>query len=238
MREYPGVALGLQGMAAPTAVAFDVVETLFSLEPLRPRLKDAGLPDSALGEWFARFLRDAFALEVAGVYEPFRDVAAATLEVMLDEHGRSATAEMIDAVLKGFSELPPHADVAPAFEQLKDAGVRVATLTNGSATVTHRLLERAALDRFVERTIAIDEVRHWKPHRDVYVYAARVLGVPGERLALVAAHAWDVMGAGRAGLLTGWVTRREARFTGAMPPPTVVGRTLPDVVAGLLKLAG
>jgi hypothetical protein len=32
----------------PTAVVFDVVETLFSLEPLRDRLRAAGLPGEAL----------------------------------------------------------------------------------------------------------------------------------------------------------------------------------------------
>jgi 2-haloacid dehalogenase len=224
--------------ARPVAVAFDVVETLFSLEPLGPRLAAAGLPESALGEWFARFLRDAFALDAAGVYRSFREVAAGTLEVMLNEHRCPATADAIDSVLQGFLELPPHPDVRPAFEQLREAGVRVATLTNGSAPVTARLLEQAGLSRFVERTISIDEVRRWKPSGPVYRHAAAVLGVEPERLALVAAHAWDVLGAGRAGLLTGWVARREVSFHPAMPPPTVVGRTLPEVVSGLLTLRG
>lgn len=35
-------------MARLRAVAFDVLETLFSLEPLRPRLVAAGLPREAL----------------------------------------------------------------------------------------------------------------------------------------------------------------------------------------------
>jgi 2-haloacid dehalogenase len=222
----------------PVAVAFDVVETLFSLEPLGIRLAAVGLPESALGEWFARFLRDAFALEAAGIYRPFRDVAAGTLEVMLTEHRRPATVEVIDSVLQGFLELPPHPDVRPAFEQLREAGVRVATLTNGSAQVTARLLQRAGLDPFVERTISIDEVRHWKPSAQVYRHAAAVLGVQPAQLALVAAHAWDVLGAGRAGLVTGWVTRGEGAFHPAMRPPTVVGRTLPEVVGRLLSLPG
>jgi hypothetical protein len=32
-------------------VAFDVVGTLFPLEPLRPRLKEAGFTETALDEW-------------------------------------------------------------------------------------------------------------------------------------------------------------------------------------------
>ena len=38
----------------PSAVAFDVVETLMTLEPLAARFERAGLPPSALGAWFTR----------------------------------------------------------------------------------------------------------------------------------------------------------------------------------------
>jgi hypothetical protein len=40
----------------PSAVAFDVVETLMPLEPLAARLERAGLPRLVLREWFTRLL--------------------------------------------------------------------------------------------------------------------------------------------------------------------------------------
>lgn len=236
MLSVGGAVVVDRGPMRPVVIAFDVVETLFSLAPLRERLKEAGLPEGALGEWFARFLRDAFALDAAGVYKPFREVASGALAVMLAEHGRPSSTAVLDGVLKTFSELPPHADVLPAFEQLREGGIRLVTLTNGSPEATRRLLERASLDRFIERTISIDEVGHWKPRREVYRHAAKLVGVPARRMALVAAHAWDVLGAGRAGLLTGWVSRGETIFQPAMPPPTVVGRSLTDVAAHLMEL--
>jgi len=61
-------------------VAFDVIETLFDTKPLDPLLSSIGLPEGSLQVWFARFLRDAFALEVIGEYRPFHEVAAASLE--------------------------------------------------------------------------------------------------------------------------------------------------------------
>lgn len=60
----------------PSVVAFDVVGTLFSLDPLNLRLADAGFGETALSEWFARFLRAAAALDVAGVFVPFREVTS------------------------------------------------------------------------------------------------------------------------------------------------------------------
>ena len=62
--------------SGPAAVVFDIFGTLFSLEPLAERLERAGLPRSSLDLLFARTLRDAFALEVAGDFHKFRDVMA------------------------------------------------------------------------------------------------------------------------------------------------------------------
>jgi hypothetical protein len=99
----------------PTVVAFDVVGTLFSLDPVGGRLTDAGLPEAALDEWFARFLRDAMALDAAGIYVPFREVAAATLEAMLVEHGQPASRATIDTVFRPSRSSPPTPTFARPF---------------------------------------------------------------------------------------------------------------------------
>jgi hypothetical protein len=59
-----------------------------------------------------------------------------------------------------------------------------------------------------------------------------------ERFALVAAHAWDCAGAGRAGLRTGWLPRTEPRWPDAFPPPDVTADDLPSLVAALLDQPG
>jgi 2-haloacid dehalogenase len=195
-----------------------------------------GLPDGSLDRWFSRFLRDAFALDAAGIYKPFREVAVATLAVLLAELKQPSRDAVVTDLLGALRDLPAHADVRPAFGALRDAGVRLATLTNGSADVTHRLLQASQLETFVERIISIDEVRHRKPRREVYSHAATVTGVAPERMALIAAHAWDVLGASRAGLQTGWVGRDEALFHAAMGDATVRGADLVEVVRELLTV--
>lgn len=221
----------------PTVVAFDVVETLFSLDPMRARLCALGLAGDALELWFARLLRDAFALDASGTFKTFGEVARATLEVMLAEHRLTADAVALGETLAGLGELPAHADVAPAFQILRNAGVRLVALTNGNADNTRRLLERAGLEAQIERVISIDGVCRWKPAGAVYLHAAKVAGVAPDELALVAAHAWDIQGASRAGLVTGWVSWLEKQFSPAMNPPDVTGATLIEVSLGLLTLA-
>ena len=220
----------------PKVVAFDVVETLFALDPVRERFKALGLPPGAMQGWFASFLRDAMALEITGVYKPFKEVANATLQSALARDGVEPTPDIVQRVLAGFGELPAHPDVRPAFQALRDAGVRIVTLTNGSAEATTQLLKAAKLDGFVQKMISIDEVRHWKPARDVYLHAQKVTGTSAEELALVAAHAWDIQGAASVGLTTGWVSRTEKRFPPVMQSATVSGDGLEQVVLELLKL--
>ena len=117
-----------------------------------------------------------------------------------------------------------------------DHRCRVVTLTNGTPDATRKLLKRAGIDRIVERVITVEEVKKWKPAREVYLHAAEVLKVPPARLALVAAHDWDCHGAGRAGLTAGFVARGRAAYNPAMDPPTVKGTTLKEVVDALLTL--
>src|SRR4051794_41553236 len=107
---------------SPAAVAFDMIQTVFSLEPLRGRLVSQGLPGTALEVWFARTLRDGFALATTGVYQPMLEVARGTLEGLLREHDRPAGPAQTEPVLAGFAELPAHPDAAPAMRRLHEAG--------------------------------------------------------------------------------------------------------------------
>jgi 2-haloacid dehalogenase len=113
----------------PEAVAFDIIETTFSLSALRPRLTAQGLPESALEVWFARTLRDAFALAATDTYASFADIATATLDALAREHGRRLDASALDTVLAGFRELVPQPDAADAFRILAGANIRIAALS-------------------------------------------------------------------------------------------------------------
>lgn len=52
------------------AVVFDINETLFSLDRLRPAFGDAGLDPGLVPAWFAALLREGFALAALGGFRP------------------------------------------------------------------------------------------------------------------------------------------------------------------------
>jgi 2-haloacid dehalogenase len=217
----------------PAVVAFDVIETLASLEPLRARLADIGQPPGLLEAWYTRTLRDGMALSATGDYVAFADVAEAALRALTHY---TVSDEQVAAVMAGWDELPAFPDAAPAVTRLTEAGLRVACLTNGSAYFTSSFINRTGLGAGVERVISTQEVYRWKPAGVVYLYAASVMDVPTDRLALVAAHDWDCHGAKRAGLTTGWVSRKAGGFGAPFAPPDVAGEDLTEVAAKLLAL--
>jgi 2-haloacid dehalogenase len=147
-----------------------------------------------------------------------------------------ADPEKIVTVLDGFAELSPHADAAAAFRRLHEADIDIVTLTNGSAGITEKLLQNAGLRQYVKEVISVEEVHHWKPRREVYLHAARRVRVDPQHLALVATHAWDIHGAGSAGLTTAFVARGKL-FPATMIPPHIVAQTLTEVVEEVVKFS-
>ena len=126
--------------------------------------------------------------------------------------------------MRGFTSLDVHADVRAGLPALAATGVRIATLSNGAASVAHGLLERAGLAEHVEQTLSVEDAGIWKPARAAYAHGCDRMGVAPGAAMLVAVHPWDLDGAARAGLRTCWVDRAAA------PYPSYFRR--PDLVVG------
>ncbi|MGM0766720.1 MAG: HAD-IA family hydrolase [Pseudomonadota bacterium] len=217
----------------PNVVLFDVLETLIDLHPLAARLEEVGQPAILLEPWFLRFQRDAMALTLAGDAAPFDAVARESLRT---ETKYALSERDIEYVVEGFSTLPTFDDAAPALKKISEAGVTVGCLTVNSPDKTRRFLEGAGLAGFVDHVVTAQDAGVWKPHPDIYRFAAKRLDTPIDRLALVAVHAWDCHGAKRAGALSGWCARLECRPGDVFLPADVTGDTLVEVADRLMSL--
>ena len=215
----------------PDVVAFDVNETLLDLAPVRAALVEAGQPDDLLRTVFARTLLTGFAAAAAGSWCRFRDAFEASLaqESDLGAAQRSAIADV-------FAELSPHPDVEPALRALAEAGVRAVTLSHGSPGVAEAALARGGVTPLVERTLTSESIRAWKPNREVYLWAAGICDVAPDRLALIASHGWDVLGAQRAGLTGAWFPRSERVYPAVYDPAHVEAADIGGAVEALLAL--
>ena len=197
-------------------VVFDAMGTLFDLAPLRDRLGAA-----ATEAWFERILHSAATLTIIGDFVPFKELARTTLATTCAKLGLDANQKDVLAQLQ---RLPPADGAREALERAGHAFV----LTNGGREGGEALLEHAGLAHLVQRVFGVDEVQAYKPDPRPY---RLVLDTVGEAT-LVAAHAWDVAGAARAGMRAGWVDRDERvwPFPSEVVPHATVG-SLVDAVA-------
>lgn len=223
-----------QDRPQPRLLIFDVNETLSDLSPLGTRFADLGLPEHLADLWFAGLLRDGFALTAAGGSAPFAQIAAESLRVLFtSERTDRELEDAVAHVMDGFSGLGVHPDVIEGVQSLRELGLRLVTLSNGSASVAESLLSAAGVRDHFERLLSVEDAGAWKPAGLSYAYALKQCQVERSEAMLVAVHPWDTDGATRAGLSTAWINRHDARYPSYFRPPSVHAHSLVDLAQQL-----
>lgn len=219
-------------------VVLDVNETLFGLDPVASAFASAGLDPAHLELWFARVLRDGFAVGLAGGLATFPELARHHVRVLAEQRGLVVGDDAVEEVLAGFGAVVPHPDVPGGLRRAREAGMTTVALTNGTVGVTRGFLERAALDDLVDRVVDVTTSGRWKPASAPYREVLDTAGVAPGDAAMVAAHPWDVGGAMAVGMVGGYVDRHRVSWPPYIDPPTVRGPGVDAVVEALLAVAG
>jgi 2-haloacid dehalogenase len=216
------------------SIVFDVNETLSDMSPMADRFAEVGAPPLLAKVWFASLLRDGFALTAAGSKQAFADIGAEALRGLLPATELNRELEdAVEHIMAGLAGLKLHPDVAGGVLALKNAGYRMATLTNGSTGVAEKLFTDAGIRDQFEVLLSVEDAPAWKPAPASYDYASGVLGVPAGQLLLVAVHPWDIHGAARAGLHTAWLNRTGGKYPTYFSKPDYAVASLEDLPGAL-----
>jgi 2-haloacid dehalogenase len=217
---------------------FDVNETLLDLAAMDPHFQrifgDAGVRVA----WFDQMIQSALVATVTGAYRPFGAHAMAALEMTAEQAGVALGGDNKEAVAAQLRQLPAHPEVADALQRLRDAGLRLAALTNSTEQVARAQLEHAGLLDAFDLVLSADTVRRLKPAPEPYLMAAERLGVTVGEVRLIAAHAWDVAGAARAGCATAFVARPGKVLDPLIDRPEIIGADLAEVADAILAVDG
>jgi 2-haloacid dehalogenase len=215
---------------------FDVNETLLDLTALDPPFEHAFGRPGVRREWFGQFLQSAFVSTITDAYTDFGSIGRAALEMIASRNGVNLTDDQRDAILGTMRALPPHPEVPAALERLRTAGLRLAALTNSTEAVATAQLDHAGLASLFERILSADAARRLKPAREPYEMAARELGTDAGGIRLIAAHAWDITGALRAGAAAAFVARPGMVLDPLAPAPDIIGNDLSEVADRILEV--
>ena len=209
-------------MTKPQLLAFDVNETLLSLDPIKDRMEEVFGAGPPVGEWFARMLHGSLVANHVGQYRSFGEIGVEALLTVASKRGLAMRGEDAQEIVAEMKRLPPHPDVYNAMERLFDAGFTMVALTNGSTAAANAQIENAGLHIFMRRVISVEEVRKFKPAPEPYLHTAAVMDVDIRDMMLVAAHDWDCAGALAATAQTAFVKRPGAVWSIPAEMPALV----------------
>ncbi len=210
----------------PRVIVCDVNETLLDVGALAPLFESAFGDRRAVRDWFHTVLLYSEVATLAGPYTSFSEIGAAALDMTASAHGVTLSFPQRDRILHGMLTLPAHSDVPAGLQTMRDAGLRLVTLTNNPPAMVERQLAHAGIATFFQEVFSVERVKRFKPAPEAYRSVADALGLPIDRLRLVAAHAWDIVGAMRAGCAAAFVARPGKVLYPLGPMPDIVGPDL------------
>jgi 2-haloacid dehalogenase len=223
----------------PSVLIFDVNETLIDFESMTPLFQRVFGDERVLREWFEHLILYSMALTLSGLYKDFFALGQGLFEMVGAIHKVEVSPADVEALKQGLLTMPAHPDVMKGLEMLKDAGFRMATLTNSPPIRGGKTpLESAGLAGFFERQFSVETARTYKPAQVLYHMVAQELDVPPAACCMVAAHVWDTIGAQSAGLAAALLTRpgNAPLPVPGLPQPNVVAPDLPGLAAKMIEL--
>jgi 2-haloacid dehalogenase len=214
------------------AVAFDGLAVFDARRVLA--LAESAFPGRGaelVNAWRARQF-DYQWLRVGGArYEDFAHVTADSLQFAARSLGVELPADVRAALLDVYRELDAWPDAQPALRALKDAGLKLALLSNMTASMLQGGIEHAGLHGLFDLVLSTDEVGSFKPAPRAYALGPSSLRLPIGEILFVASAGWDAAGAKWFGYPTYWVNRTASPGEELDAPPDGVGRDLGDLVA-------
>jgi len=191
----------------PKIIIFDVNETLLNLIPLKEEVNAALENEMGFEVWFPKLLHYSLVETSTGNYSDFSEIAAATFKMISGKFEKEFSDEEIKIILSEITKLQAYPDVKPGLEQLKNAGFKLIAFSNGKPDVLKAQLKYAEIDSFFYGIHSVEEIKKYKPNLASYQFILNKYKISPQNALMVAAHAWDILGAQRANLKTCFVKR-------------------------------
>jgi 2-haloacid dehalogenase len=216
------------------ACVFDAYGTLFDVHSavarLRPRIGTQADDLSKL--WRTKQLEYTWLRALMGRHADFWQVTGDALDYALARTGVDTAFR--EPLMQAYLALAAYPEVAEVLRRLRDAGRKLAILSNGTPTMLAAAVENAGIGVLLDAVLSVEEVGVYKPDPRVYRLAVERLAVRADQIAFQSSNGWDMKGAACFGLRAVWVNRMR------MPAERLPGDAeceLPDL-SGLPALLG
>ncbi len=214
------------------ACVFDAYGTLYDFNSAAARCRDdlGAKADELSALWRTKQLQYTWLRSLMGTYVPFWNVTGDALDFALDALG-IADRKLRERLMALYLALDAFPEVPQVLQQLKQAGIRLAILSNGSPEMLEAAAKSSKLDALLEASLSVHSVGVFKPDRRVYQLAVDFFQVKPQRIAFFSSNAWDAHGGALFGFQTVWLNRSRQKAERLPGPPALERSTLADLPA-------
>jgi len=196
------------------AIAFDLYGTLFDVHSVATRCDEqfAGRGQEISNVWRQKQLEYTWLRSLMNRYIPFEQVTEEALRFTLRHLKLELDERACRALSDAYLRLQPYPEVPDSLRALRDRGLKLAILSNGSPRSIDAVVGNAGLRHCFDHLLSVDPVRVYKPDSRAYELAEQAFGVGHRDILFVSSNAWDATGARYFGFPTCWVNRGGKTF--------------------------
>jgi 2-haloalkanoic acid dehalogenase type II len=155
--------------------------------------------------------------ELQGDYRSYRDILRDSLAEWCGERGYHWNDNDAGALLRAMESWQPFPDTVPALRRAKDAGLRLAIVSNTDRSIMDHTLRHLEIP--FDEVIVAEDARAYKPSRQPFQLALDTLGEDPENVLHVAfGFKYDIGPAQELGFSTAWVNRHQEPAPGSERP--------------------
>lgn len=179
--------------------------------------------------WRIRQFEYTWLRTLGGSYVDFWRVTEDALTFATKQLKLDLSADQRDQIMQTYLKLKVWPDVPPALKQFKDAGIRVAFLSNFTAAMLEAPLKNSGLEGIFEPHLSTDKVKAYKPDPRAYQMGIDAFKLKKDEIAFAAFAGWDMAGAKWFGYPTFWVNRANTPLEELGVSPDGAGSNLADL---------
>lgn len=190
--------------------------------------------DALAAAWSTKLFGYSWLNTAADRYATFDVLADAALQFAAESLKLTMTQPQRSDLVAVYRQLNVWPDVKPGLKRLRDAGVRLAFVSNLGEDALRANMANAGIADAFEFVLSTDRVQRFKPAPAAYQMAIDAFGLRKDEIGFAAFGGWDALGASWFGYRTAWINRFGVPVEPLEPKPAIVSRGFD----GVLALAG
>lgn len=214
------------------AIAFDAYGTLFDVYSVGALAEQLfpGKGAQLANLWRDKQIEYTRIRTLSARYRPFWEVTEDALTYSARRLGLELTADVRKRLMSQYACLSPFPENLAALKQLKELGLPLAILSNGTRQMLDIAVKSAGMTGLFDHLLTVDTVGKYKTAPEAYQLGPDAFGLAAREILFVSSNCWDACAATWFGYTTFWINRSRQPLEELGVRPTAEGNLLSDVL--------